>query len=148
MAAESGQFCIEGPECVSVLALTENREVLLVEQLRPAIGIVTQELPSGHVDRGELPEEAARRELLEETGYQAGSLELICHIYPDTGRLAYRNSCYFAPIAHAQIDAVLESAVKPVIVPVNVVLERVRTGVFDHAPHLAMIAMAHMRGLL
>lgn len=57
------------PETASVLALTPTREVVLVREFRPGPEEWLLELPGGVVDDGERPEEAARRELLEETGY-------------------------------------------------------------------------------
>jgi ADP-ribose pyrophosphatase len=64
---------LEGPTAV-VLALTPEDEVLLVREFRPGVEEVLGELPGGAVDEGEEPLEAARRELLEETGY-AGEVE-------------------------------------------------------------------------
>jgi ADP-ribose pyrophosphatase len=61
------------PATVAVLALTDRDEVVLARQFRPGPEHVLDELPGGIVDDGEQPIEAARRELLEETGY-AGEL--------------------------------------------------------------------------
>jgi ADP-ribose pyrophosphatase len=63
---------IEGPTA-GVVALTPEREVVLVEEFRPGVEDYLLELPGGAVDEGESPAEAAERELLEETGY-AGEL--------------------------------------------------------------------------
>ena len=49
--------------------------MVLIEQLRPAVGGRMFELPAGHIDEGESPREAALRELEEETGYRAGTME-------------------------------------------------------------------------
>lgn len=72
---------VEGPLGVAVVAVSQNR-LILVEQFRPPLGRRVIEIPSGLV--GDAPgqeeeslEEGARRELLEETGYQAGRLELL-----------------------------------------------------------------------
>ncbi len=64
----------EYPPWVNVLALTAEREVVLIRQYRHGIGKVHYELPAGVHDRdGESIIDAARRELLEETGYGGGS---------------------------------------------------------------------------
>ena len=89
-------YMLELPDYVSVIALTPARELLFVRQHRPVVGRETLELPSGHVDPGERPEDAARRELLEETGFDAPKLELLGTLVPDVGRLANRMWCYFA----------------------------------------------------
>lgn len=64
-------FVIENPDWVNVIAVTKNSEVVLIEQFRHGIGEVILEIPGGMMDDGENAETAARRELLEETGYSA-----------------------------------------------------------------------------
>jgi len=54
---------------VSVLAITENKEVVLVEQFRIPVNKYVLECPAGLIDDGEEPLVAIKRELLEETGY-------------------------------------------------------------------------------
>lgn len=56
---------------VAVLAITKENKVVLARQFRPGPDCVLDELPGGRVDEGEADEEAARRELAEETGYVA-----------------------------------------------------------------------------
>lgn len=57
---------------VCVLALTASGNVVLAKQFRPGPEKVLLELPGGGMESGETPEEAMRRELLEETGYAGG----------------------------------------------------------------------------
>lgn len=69
-----------------VLPLTAGGEVLLVRQLREAVGERLLEIPAGlHDVEGEPPEETARRELEEETGYRAGSIERLGRIHTSPG---------------------------------------------------------------
>lgn len=67
-----------GPiESVGVLALTDDGSVVAVREYRPGPGRVVLNLPSGMVDPGESPADAAARELTEETGWVAGGVEVV-----------------------------------------------------------------------
>src|SRR5258708_7972824 len=79
-------YVLRTSDYVSVLAATKQGSLLLVRQFRPAVSEETLELPSGHVEAGELPEAAARRELTEETGFEAKHFELLGTLTPDPGR--------------------------------------------------------------
>lgn len=70
---------------VAVIALTEDRRVLLVRQYRPLVGRECLELPAGGIEPGESPIEAAVRELREETGYVAARWREIRRFYPSDG---------------------------------------------------------------
>lgn len=54
---------------VAVFAVTDTNNVILVEQFRPGPKKVINELPGGFIDAGEMPRQAAERELFEETEY-------------------------------------------------------------------------------
>lgn len=62
---------------VGIVPLTREGEVVLIRQFRPPINAHVIELPAGLCDIGEFPEEAAKRELIEETGYSAGHLRFL-----------------------------------------------------------------------
>lgn len=70
---------------VSVVALDEKGRLLLVRQFRFAAGKELLEIPAGKLEQGEDPMAAAARELEEETGYQAESLELLTEMIPTPG---------------------------------------------------------------
>jgi len=59
---------------VAIVAVTDTHEVLLIRQFRPPVNRYVIEFPAGLNDKGDTIEEAARRELLEETGYYARRL--------------------------------------------------------------------------
>jgi hypothetical protein len=94
--AEQPYYCLQTADFVSVVALDEKKRLILVRQFRPAIEQTALELPGGHVDEGQDPEEAARQELWEETGYRAESWELLGCLRPDVGRLTNHLWCYWA----------------------------------------------------
>ena len=76
-------YSVDVPDWVNIIALTENDELVLIEQFRQGIEAMVLELPSGIVDEGEGPEAAARRELLEETGYEANEWILLAKSQPN-----------------------------------------------------------------
>ncbi len=61
---------------ICVLPITKRNTVVLVKQYRPGPDEILCEIPGGGMDANETPEQAAQRELLEETGY-AGKLQLV-----------------------------------------------------------------------
>jgi len=78
---ESDWDILVGPRTVAVVALTEDGQGILVRQYRPGPGTVLAELPGGLVADGEEVAAGAARELLEETGYEAGSLQIVATTY-------------------------------------------------------------------
>jgi nudix-type nucleoside diphosphatase (YffH/AdpP family) len=69
----------------AVVAVDADGQVLLVRQLRPAVGTHLLELPAGLVDPGEEPIDTARRELEEETGFTAQHLDPLVRFYTSPG---------------------------------------------------------------
>ena len=64
-------FVIENPDWVNILALTKDNQVVLIEQFRHGSEEIILEIPGGMIDGGEPAETAAKRELVEETGYSS-----------------------------------------------------------------------------
>jgi len=76
---------VEHPGAVGIVAVNSAGNVLLIEQFRYAAGRTLLEIPAGTMEAGESPEETARRELLEETGFRAGELAEIGRFFVSPG---------------------------------------------------------------
>lgn len=63
----------------------DDPQILLLRQYRYAAGGYLYEVPAGRLDKGESPMECARRELREETGCTAASVEHLCEMYMTPG---------------------------------------------------------------
>jgi ADP-ribose pyrophosphatase len=70
-------YWVDPGDAVAVVAVTDDDEVVFVEQYRPRQQRVMRTLPAGGVEAGEDHEAAGARELREETGYRAGRTELL-----------------------------------------------------------------------
>jgi ADP-ribose pyrophosphatase len=88
-------YWIDPPDAAMVLAVTDDEEVVVVEQYRPRLRLHVLGLPAGGVDPGEDPEAAAGRELREETGYTADSLSHL-DTYVPSGWARYRRHVFVA----------------------------------------------------
>ena len=70
-SAEHSFFVIENPDWVNIIGLTKDEKVILIEQFRHGTEEIILEIPGGMLDENEKPEIAAKRELVEETGFEA-----------------------------------------------------------------------------
>jgi 8-oxo-dGTP pyrophosphatase MutT (NUDIX family) len=94
-------LAIDFPDWVLVLAITPAKEVVMVRQYRHGIEQICLELPGGLVDPGDAsPAVAAKRELLEETGYRSAEFVQIGECYPQPAVLS--NRCFFFLAIDAQ----------------------------------------------
>lgn len=74
---------LESADWVNIVALTSERKLVAVRQFRFGVGRVTTEIPAGIVGVGETPEQAARRELKEETGYTTSDWQYLGWVEPN-----------------------------------------------------------------
>ncbi|MBA2692633.1 MAG: NUDIX hydrolase [Rubrobacter sp.] len=84
-AVKDPYYVIEREDAVFIFPVTEDGEVVLVRQYRPAIERMELCLPAGLVEEGEKPIEAARRELAEETGHGGGEWEEVVSLASSPG---------------------------------------------------------------
>lgn len=128
----------------NVVALTPNREVVLVKQYRHGVCDVLSEFPGGVVEDGEDPMDGAKRELLEETGYQASSMIQIGKLYPNPALQINSLHCFLAldveKVSGQKLDAGEDIEVH--LVPLEELVEMVKRGQFPHALQVAVLFQA------
>ena len=141
---------VEYPDWACVLALTGDRRAVLVEQYRYGIDRVCLELPAGALDAGEDALAAARRELREETGYEAGRWTALGRYAVEPGRHTNWGHVFLAEGARRTGEPVHDAgedlAVR--LVPAADLVALVDEGRIVHGVHVAAVLGAAVRGWL
>ena len=145
---EEPYYSLRLPDYVVVIAMTTDERVLAVRQYRPAVEQYTIEFPSGLVDAGETPADAARRELLEETGYEADQIEILGPMSTDNGRLSNRIWSCVATGVRPVPGRGPEDGIELLSFSIPELATAITEGSFDHALHIAVLMAAVLRGKL
>jgi 8-oxo-dGTP pyrophosphatase MutT (NUDIX family) len=90
------------------LPITVHNEVVVIREYRHGAKDYVWQLPAGYVEQGETPLEAAKRELLQETGYEAPSWELLGSWYISSPRMPDKQFVFIARAAHKVQEPELE----------------------------------------
>ena len=89
-------YVLEYSDWVNVIAITKDGQFVMERQYRHGLGVDSTELPCGVMEKGEDPLEAAKRELLEETGYGNGEWTKLMVIAPNPGSQNNLTHCFLA----------------------------------------------------
>ncbi len=142
--ASMRRMVLETPDWVNVVALTRERELVLVRQYRFGTAHVTLEIPGGVIDPGEESAQAAIRELREETGYTASSWTYLGAVEPNPA--FHDNRCHHWLATDVERTAEQDQDpgedIRVEVHPVDQVLEWIRTGQVDHS--LVICALARV----
>jgi 8-oxo-dGTP pyrophosphatase MutT (NUDIX family) len=128
-------YVIENPDWVNVIALTREQEVVLIEQFRHGTEEIILEIPGGMVDENELPTAAARRELLEETGYSSENFIFLGKSHPNP---AIQNNTIFHFLAlecekTAEISFDEHESIVTKLFPLNEIENLIKDGKITHS---------------
>jgi ADP-ribose pyrophosphatase len=143
---EEPYYSLRVPDFAVIVALTTDDRMLAVRQYRPSVERYTVELPSGLVDPGESPMQAAQRELLEETGYAAAAVEMLGPMFPEAGRLTNQLWTCFAQGVERVRDP--EEGIEVVAYSMDELAKATMGGEFSHAPHVGSVLLAFLHGKL
>lgn len=136
---------------VNVLALTPDRQLVLVRQFRFGVDGFSLEIPGGVMEAGEDPVAAGLRELREETGFTGAPARLLGSVHPNPA--IQSNRCHFVFLQDAVRTADLEwdadEEIEVVTMPVEEVLALARNGGITHGLVLNALFMfePHWRAL-
>jgi len=138
-------YVLEYPDWINVFGITTRNEVILVRLYRHGIGKMVVELPSGTIEASdENPMEAAKRELLEETGYTSDHFIQTGVVSPNPANHANLTYCFLAQnlkkIGDPKDDETEE--VETVLVPLEKAVEMLQKGDFLQALHVSSIYYA------
>ena len=139
-------FVLESPSWVNIIPLTPAKEVVLIRQYRFGIRDMTLEIPGGLMEPSDSPEEAARRELREETGYREETLIPLGSVHPNPA--IQNNLCYTFLAANVfpvgQLVQDEREDIEVVLQPLSEIPRLIREGAISHALVIAAFYRFYM----
>ena len=142
-------YILESANWVNVIPLTPQKEVVLIRQYRHGIRESTLEIPGGIVEESDTPETAARRELIEETGYSESEMQLLGSVHPNPAFLT--NRCYTFVAKNVscvkQQEQDEKEDIEVLVRPLEQIPALIRDGVITHALVLAAFYRFYMEYL-
>lgn len=128
-------YVLESPDWINVIPLTPDNQVVMVRQYRHGTREITLEIPGGLADAGDTAEDAARRELLEETGYEASEFVVLGSAHPQPAILNNRSITYLArDVRQVQAPRPDETEdIEIVLLPLSGIPDMIRNGEITNA---------------
>ena len=134
---------IEHPGSAAIIPFISENEIVLIQQYRHAVKETLYEIPAGTLDKGETFDVCAKRELEEEIGYKAGTLEPLIILYPSPGILSETMHLFKATnLIKTQTNYQVDESIKGIVqVKLSDALEMVKKGVIRDAKTVCSILM-------
>ncbi len=132
-------YVLEYPDWINVIAITGEDHFVFVRQYRYALDLDSIELCAGVIEQGETPEEGARRELLEETGFGGGEWKEIMTIGQNPSTCSNWTHCFLATGVEKLQEQHLDRTedIDVMLLTRDEVLEMMRSGQLKQALMLA-----------
>ena len=89
-------FKANRPDCVMIVGFDMSGKLISIKEFQPGVGTYYLKMPGGTLDQGMSPEAMARQEFLEETGYDAGTMDLVTTMAFDSGGSDRKVSIFLA----------------------------------------------------
>ncbi len=135
---ETRREIVEHRDCVAIVAIDANDNVLLVNQFRKPVEKELLEIPAGGIDPGEDPVTAVRREMQEETGYLPQKVERLGGFYSAPGYCTeYLHLYLTTDLTPGQLYAEDTESIKLVRVPVSQIPSLITSGKICDAKSIA-----------
>ncbi len=116
------------PDSVIILPVLKSDQIILIKQYRAAINDYIYEVPAGVVEPGESVRDAARRELIEETGYEPGELIEVGIYYPTPGYSTEKMHFFIArDLEYVGMRPEPYEVIKPYVTSINNALEMIKS---------------------
>jgi ADP-ribose pyrophosphatase len=143
---EAGREVVEHDEVSAIVPVDADGNVLLVRQYRLPAEQALLEVPAGGLDEGETPEAAAQRELQEETGYRAGTLERLGGFYVSPGYCTEFIHVFLARgLSESAAAADADEDIRLQRVPLDRALEMARSGEIRDGKSIIGLLLAEER---
>ena len=129
---------VEHPGAVTIIPLVDDDHLCLIRNFRLAVHETLVELPAGTLDPGETPADTARREITEETGYRAGTVEQLGSFWMSPGILNERMWLFVArDLVPGEPRREANEEIENLVVTRKAALEMVREGEIQDAKTIA-----------
>ncbi|MDP3731063.1 MAG: NUDIX hydrolase [bacterium] len=129
-------------DSILIAAFTTAGEIILVRQYRQANRLHTLEFPAGYIDTGESPEQAATRELYEETGYVCGKVNFLGMGLPWISRVKGQAFLFYGQDAVKDQDFEPKENIEVILLSLNKLEQLSVKGEFEQMQGLGLLLLA------
>jgi ADP-ribose diphosphatase len=140
-------FILDAPNWINIIPLARNGNVVMIRQWRHGISEFTLEIPGGMVDSDDLsPMHAARREMIEETGFDSDAIIELGKVHPNPAIQGNICFSFLASNVH-QVERVAlpgDAETEVMLVPMREIRGLIASGKIMHALTIAAFSFLHL----